>query len=101
MKTSVDDRLHDGVLEIATHRVDRFLNHQHPGHLILAIDPEVRAEGPGPAEAAVGQRGIRLSAIHHHAHAQTESHPRPAGPRLREQVTNVIRGHLLDGPWTE
>src|SRR5882672_8110205 len=49
----LDNRLHHRVLEIATELTDRFLDHQQSDELLLAIDPEVRAERAVPAEAAV------------------------------------------------
>src|SRR5262249_50900668 len=50
----LDDRLHDGALEIPVDVAARPLDHEDRNHLFLRIDPEDGAERPVPAVAAVG-----------------------------------------------
>ena len=65
----LNDRLHHRVLEVARQHGHRLLNHQEADELLLAIDPEVRAERAVPPEAAV-----RLA---------------PAGPTLSSTTSTV------------
>src|SRR5688500_11044638 len=65
-----DDGLHHHVLEVAQELLVGRLGH-HDGHeVLLAIDPEVRAERAAPAEASLGQPGVAGHRVVDHADAE-------------------------------
>src|SRR5262249_25010966 len=57
-RRAADDRLHHDVLEVAGDALRRRLNHEDRDELLFGIDPEVRAVGAAPPEAAFGQERI-------------------------------------------
>ena len=72
---SLHDRLHDGVLKFRPHFADRGLNRYDRKQFFFGVDPEVRAAGAAPSEAAVRDATITGNRVLYYADAQS----RPRG----------------------
>src|SRR5579883_2028781 len=97
---SFDDRLHHGRLEVPVNPLHDGsglgLDQEDAHQLLLGIHPEVGAERPVPAEAAVGAEQPRLDGVHDHLDAQAESHPLAAPELAAEHIADLVRRVELD-----
>src|SRR3954471_5429568 len=95
---SPDHRLHHHVLEIGQELLIRGLGHRDGDQLLLAIDPEVRAEQSAPAEAAGGQERVARDWIVDDTDAEAEA---LAAWAAWQRVGREHRSHQFDGARTQ
>src|SRR4051794_35333126 len=92
----LNDRLHDCVFKIAHQLTVGLLHHQQADELLLAVNPEVRAERAVPSEAAVRLAAICRDAVEHHFHREPEPHPFQPLPDTGIEIADMIRRHQVD-----
>jgi hypothetical protein len=97
----VHDGLHHGGLEVPREAGRGRVDEHDPDHLFLRIDPEVRAVGAVPAEAANRSDPVRTRQVLNDIDSEAEAHA--SSPRVRrEQLARVgAVAHQLHRPGTE